>query len=72
MKDCDISFAQDVDTFIRGSYIGEIDLENVRVSGVKGSLLQLKGGEAEPAVRAVNFTGTDGTVRRGDFEVRGI
>lgn len=72
MKDCEIAFSGEVDTFIRGSYIGEVNLDNVRVSGVKGSLLQLKGDENEPAIRLQNCTGTDGTIRRGDFEARGI
>ena len=72
MKDCDIAFSEEVDAFIRGSYIGEINLDNVRVSGVKGSLLLLKGGENLPTVRQANFTGTDGKVRRGNFEVEGI
>lgn len=72
MKDCDIAFADEVDTFIRGSYIGEINLDNVKVSGVKGSLLLLKGGEAIPKVEQRNFVGTDGVIRRGEFEVQGI
>ena len=72
MKDCDIDFADEVDTFIRGSYIGEINLDNVKVSGVKGSLLLLKGGEAIPKVEQRNLVGTDGTSRRGEFEVQGI
>ena len=71
LKDCDIAFADEVDTFIRGSYLGDLVLENVRVSGVRGSLLLLKGGE-EPKVRASGLVGTDGSVRTGDFDVKGI
>ena len=72
MKDCDIAFAQDVDTFIRGSYIGEVKLDNVKVSGVTGSLLQLKCDSAQPKVEIRNLVGTDGAIRSGDFEVKGI
>ena len=71
LKNCEIDFADEVEAFIRGSDIGEIVLDNVRVSGVKGPMLILKGGD-EPVIRRNNFTGTDGDVRKGDFSVRAI
>ncbi len=72
MKDCEISFASGVDAFIRGSCIGGIELENVKVSGVVGPTLLLKGGEPAPEIEMTGCAGIDGTIVRGNFEVDGI
>ena len=72
LRDCDIAFAEDVDALIRGAYIGEINLENVNVSGVKRYLLQLKGEEGEPVIRKTNVSGVSGEIIRSDFDVKNI
>ena len=74
-KDCDVSFSVPPSEFIRGAYIESLDLENVKVSGVKGPLLRLwRAEERKPVLKAEKVVGiapeiTPSTER---WNVRGI
>ena len=75
MKDCEISFREPVDEFVRGAHVGEISLENVKVEGVKtGAPLFRVWKEDLPTVKmeACSGLGRDVVVGKGAYPVGGI
>ncbi len=57
-QNCDVSFAEPQDEFIRGAYVESLELKNVKVEGVKGPILRLwRAEERKPALKAENVIG---------------
>ena len=74
-KDCDVSFSEPADEFIRGAHIESLDLENVKVSGAKGPLLRLWRAEGQkPVLKSKNVIGIapEITPSAAPWKVRGI
>ena len=74
-KDCDVSFSVSPGEFIRGAYIESLELENVKVTGVKGPLLRLwHAEEKKPVLKAEKVDGIvpEITPSTAPWNVRGI
>lgn len=73
LKDCEISFGQPVSELVRGSEIGRLTLENVKVTGVSGPLLRLWR-PFRPTVSAKGLVGVSDEVVPGEgpYGVSGI
>ena len=74
-RNCEIGFSKPQPEFIRGSFIGGVELENVKVEGVDGPLVRLWNADAlKPEVKASNLSGVSSDVvpATAPWSVRGI
>ena len=74
-KDCAISFSEPIGEFIRGAYIGKVELDRVCVRGVDGPVVRLwKADEKTPEVKLSRTIGVgkDPVKADGPWPVRGI
>ena len=75
MKDCSVAFGKPVKEFIRGAYVGRLDLDNVRVEGLAPDTPLFRAWENEmPTTRVSGLAGVRPDVAKGagPYDVRGI
>lgn len=75
MKDCSIAFGKPMEEFIRGAFVGEINLTGVRVEGAGSEIPLFRVWENEmPRIRVSGLVGVRDEVVKGTgpYAVRGI
>ena len=74
MRNCRISFDTKVSEMVKGSWVGSLELSDVKVEGVEGPLLRLWNADVPPSVSVDRVEGVEDRVEKGDgpFNVRGI
>ena len=74
LKDCRLSFGVKVPELVKGSWIGTLELSDVKVEGADGPLLRLWNADFAPTVRRKRVEGVNDQVEKahGQFKVKGI
>ena len=72
LRDCSISFGEEVPEFIRGANVRSLVLENVKARGVKGPLLRTWQGETEVKAKGLEGIGADVEKGTGSWNVGAI
>ena len=74
-RNCEIGFSKPQPEFIRGAFIGDVELDNVKIEGVDGPLVRLWHADVlKPEVKAKHLAGVPAEVvpAAAAWSVRGI
>ena len=74
MKNCSLSFLENVPEVIRGAYLGEMNIEGLKVEGAPDAPLVRSWGGDDPEMNVSGLEGVDATVAQADgpFSVKSI